>query len=313
MEVIKDLKENYIGKQIEMLRKKQKIKQEDLCFGLCEQPVLSRIETGSIIPNYFLEVTLLSRLNYSTDKMEFILEEGDYNRFKDRKKIEQKIEEKEYEAVSFLLDEFEKKLKPEENLHWQFVFYYRAKIAFLENKYEQTLAYATKALKQTIPESAWINQKEEIPLSITEIELIAKIIEIKYILKQDSEFLFEEILKKLFSFTEKMIEEEKEKIMIFSSIAVQYAGILLKKKKYEQVVEVCDKGIAILKRNVRLSNYAELLLLKIEALRKLNINIELYKETFFMAYSMFGLFEEQKEKQKQIKNYMEGYRWEFTI
>lgn len=306
------MKENYIGKQIEVLRKKRKIKQEDLCFGLCEQPVLSRIESGAVIPNYFLEVTLLSRLGYSSNKMEFILEEKDYEYFLDRNRIEQAIKVRNYGRASSLLNEFEKKLTSAEKLHLQFLLFCRARITCDRGELELALEYATQALKQTIPKYFLTNPRPEIPLSTIETELITKIVQLSYQLKRNQSLDLEEILRKLFLQEEELIEEE-EKIIIFSSIAVQYATILLEKKKFQQAVEVCEKGIGVLRRNARLFNYADLLLLKIQALKKLNLNMELYKETFFMAYSMLALDEERKNDQQQLKNYMEECGWEFII
>ncbi len=58
-----------IGKIIREERIRKKISQEELCFGICSVPTLSRIENGAQKPTLKVEEALLERLGHSTENL----------------------------------------------------------------------------------------------------------------------------------------------------------------------------------------------------------------------------------------------------
>ena len=60
-----------IGARIKEERVRQKLSQEDLCYGICAVSTLSRIETGIQKPSLKVEEALLERLGCSTENLVF--------------------------------------------------------------------------------------------------------------------------------------------------------------------------------------------------------------------------------------------------
>lgn len=66
-----------IGARIKEERIRQKLSQEDLCYGICAVSTLSRIETGIQKPSLKVEEALLERLGCSTENLVFFANEDE--------------------------------------------------------------------------------------------------------------------------------------------------------------------------------------------------------------------------------------------
>lgn len=66
-----------IGAKIKEERVRQKLSQEDLCYGICAVSTLSRIETGIQKPSLKVEEALLERLGCSTENLVFFANEDE--------------------------------------------------------------------------------------------------------------------------------------------------------------------------------------------------------------------------------------------
>lgn len=66
-----------IGARIKEERVRQKLSQEDLCYGICAVSTLSRIETGIQKPSLKVEEALLERLGCSTENLVFFANEDE--------------------------------------------------------------------------------------------------------------------------------------------------------------------------------------------------------------------------------------------
>ena len=66
-----------IGARIKEERVRQKLSQEDLCYGICAVSTLSRIETGIQKPSLKVEEALMERLGCSTENLVFFANEDE--------------------------------------------------------------------------------------------------------------------------------------------------------------------------------------------------------------------------------------------
>ena len=66
-----------IGARIKEERVRQKLSQEDLCYGISAVSTLSRIETGIQKPSLKVEEALLERLGCSTENLVFFANEDE--------------------------------------------------------------------------------------------------------------------------------------------------------------------------------------------------------------------------------------------
>lgn len=63
----------HIGEYIKRKREEQKIKQDELCYGICDRSTLSRIERGKQEPSYYILKALLQRLGISEDRCQILM------------------------------------------------------------------------------------------------------------------------------------------------------------------------------------------------------------------------------------------------
>ena len=98
-----------IGKHIYRLRVQAGYTQAELCRGICSVVQFSRIETGKLIPQFFLLDRFLGRLGESVRGMEYILPLETYELYEFRHKVQMHICHGRFRTAEQLLTEYEKK------------------------------------------------------------------------------------------------------------------------------------------------------------------------------------------------------------
>ena len=63
----------HIGEYIKRKREEKEIKQDELCYGICDRSTLSRIERGKQEPSYYILKALLQRLGISEDRCQILM------------------------------------------------------------------------------------------------------------------------------------------------------------------------------------------------------------------------------------------------
>ena len=97
-----------IGALINYERTKQNISIDKLRDGVCSEAVLRRIEAGERGAEFFVLERLISRLGSSSNKIELIQDEKDYELLILREKLNGKLEIKNYDEAEKLLVEYKK-------------------------------------------------------------------------------------------------------------------------------------------------------------------------------------------------------------
>ena len=88
-----------IGALINYERTKQNISIDKLRDGVCSEAVLRRIEAGERGTEFFVLERLISRLGSSSNKIELIQDEKDYELLILREKLNGKLETKNYDEA----------------------------------------------------------------------------------------------------------------------------------------------------------------------------------------------------------------------
>ncbi len=135
-----------LGSIIETLRKRQKISQQSLCYGLCSKPTLSKIEKNLQNPNILVAQALLERLGLSSKEFIFYgtKKEAEFYRLKEILINNHKLSREQYTAY---LKRFEK-LSDENPLIRQ--QYYLFKTQTLQDK-KDISELCERALRITLP------------------------------------------------------------------------------------------------------------------------------------------------------------------
>lgn len=250
-----------IGELLLEQREKRGITQRDLAQGLCNQKELSRIEMGEVLPGCFLLDALMSRLGRGSDELEYIVTMQEYDFWVRRAAIERALENGKYEKTKRKIEAYEKRLRKEDVLHFQYLDLIKA---FLSERNlgrgEDYLFWLESAMDRTMP--FW--RRESIfsrPVSWLEAGI--------YLLwakerKEGEERT--ELFEAMLSFIDRQWTDEEEKIKIYPFTVLLYCRELLVKREYQRAEGLCERAVALLTKNNALPNLLALLNLRIEAL-----------------------------------------------
>lgn len=143
-----------VGELIEKERAKTNITREQLSYGMCSQQALYRSGTEDSIMGILMFEMLLERLGQSTDGLEYIMSQDEYDKAVMRDDIEDEILRNNAAGAEKLLAEY--KASFEELTGVNEMYYYRTMAAiklYCGNKkedYNEGLKYILKAVKMTL-------------------------------------------------------------------------------------------------------------------------------------------------------------------
>lgn len=169
-----------VGELLENERCKAGISREKLANGVCNQQTLYRaLVDKSDISVWVFEI-LLERLKHSTDLLEYVLSQKEYERILMRDSIEEAVVFGDIEAARILLERYIDDC--DENAETDKMYYNRMMSAFFlcggqsKEDYEEGRRYIEKAIKITLP-SISIDNYDSYLFSTYEVENILMYIE----------------------------------------------------------------------------------------------------------------------------------------
>ncbi|MBQ9341676.1 MAG: hypothetical protein IJT81_04885, partial [Lachnospiraceae bacterium] len=143
-----------VGDLIEKERAKTNITREQLSYGMCSQQALYRSSTEDSIMGILMFEMLLERLGQSTDSLEYIMSQDEYDKAVMRDDIEDRILCNDAIGANKLLEEY--KTSFEEMAGVDEMYYYRTLAGiklYCGNEtyeYNEGLKYILKAIKTTL-------------------------------------------------------------------------------------------------------------------------------------------------------------------
>lgn len=231
-----------IGKQIQILRKKNKISSKKLVLGLCSTRTLNYIESGTELPDKMLADILIQRLGKSSDKLELIISKEIYQLERMQDLFEEALERGNRKRAEELLEKY-KEVAPKNNVYQMFYCRSRAYLAFrLDSNLMESKDWIEQAIDITIPE--WRNNLLETYL-ISTIEIENLLAYAKLLLREETKHGLveaEELLLSCRKYIDEHILDREEYAKIYCKCADLLAEIYLAKKDFCKVSTLCEKA-----------------------------------------------------------------------
>ena len=160
-----------IGQLLLRLREKEKIRQKQLCMGLCSNIKYVRIENDQQETDFFLIDRLMGRMGKSVERLTYVLPVEVYEIYELRQEIQQSICRRNWDTAERFLAEYQKNKRAEEPLHQQFIEQEYAQMAWILGEAAETVCeHLEKAIAQTMPEAE--TQRKTGVLSAEEYKLL---------------------------------------------------------------------------------------------------------------------------------------------
>ena len=241
-----------IGKLIGEFRKRKKISQEELSFGICAVSTLSRIESGKQIPNRKTAEALLSKLGESVPGNFLVMSGSEVARLNLESKMTGMIAHGDYEIVE-LLREYESVgdmpvLEKQTYLFFKTIYDKRHGA-----ESGNVLDAFCEALRLTIPDFRLETAAYPSLLTITELMLLNNISLVEYSMERKNEAIaIMEFLKSYFE-TKSVLSEDMSRnypVILFNlSNWKGLAGF------YEEAMELSELGIKVCAEFGKLAYY----------------------------------------------------------
>lgn len=298
---------------MQFYREKYSFRQEKVCSGICSVATLSKVENGNKIIDSLVAESLLGRIGKEVLQFEILLNDNDYQLWRIRQEILRAVSSNKYGEARKLLTDYRKKM-PEEGVHEQFCLYHEAQIAIKERGVSNEICeWLYKALKLTKPEID--NQNEEnILYNPMEIKLIVQLLHYNYWAWEEKDK--EDELLRLFRYVENVYSgRQKESTGV--EILLELIELALQMEKDLQAIEYIDKAVAVISRGRGIENIAELHFIKAKAIERVYHQSAEWreqegtcKEECLMAYHVFDILKQWKEKQKVQKFCEDKLGWQ---
>lgn len=283
-----------IGEIIRVERKRKKISQEELCFGLCSVTTLSRIENGSQKPSLKVEEALLERLGHSTENLIIYADGLEIKKHRLEEKI--RLGMMDLEDTEKLIEEYRRLITvrgTEGVLEKQFLIMSVAIQNLYQNReslteIRQQLNYA---LRLTVPEFEEGMMDKTILLTSTEIEILNNLALVDA--KEGNGGRSIKIFKLLVDFLEQDTLCENITRRHYNMLTCNLVKQLEIAQKHDEAERYSQKGIDYCKRNRRMNGLPQLLYYNAVANAQLG-RYELAIERYEQAVVLFKLVDKNK-------------------
>ena len=278
--------------QIGMIIRRRRIElglsQEDLADGICAVTTLSRIENGERMPTQNHLEMLLQRIGYSDMMTESFVDEKSFVLHELKFKIRQANIEGDTQSAKELLGEFEALLTKPTIIDQQFLLH--QKILLNQSNYSQDekLELLEKAITLTQPK--YRQGKLPYLLSYEEIKLLNSIALLRSGKGHRREAI--DILYCILDFYDTHIVNAEEILRTEPMVLYNLSKILGLENRYDECLDICDKGILLAQKTGRCPCLHLMLYNKAWILLKKNRSEHLLKATdlansaYYVAYAL---------------------------
>ncbi len=289
-----------IGNYIHDMRVERGYSQEELCFGICSVGNLSKIENGTRMPNRKTVEALTQRLGCREVFLQYSSKE-EMQQVKICSQIVQKISNYEYEGLEELIDRFERTITKGDILNSQYCRFTRIILKQQEHEdWERDIKELEDALRMTKPDGIEMRAISKGLLTYNEIVILINIARGYRKLGRQEEGI--EILYGLKQYMDTRMIDQTEKAQKYPMILFNLSNMLMDKRQYADVVELCDQGITISKENNRFCLFPKFLINKGLALMELNER-EQAKESLLRGYCAFYALGDERQC-KRLRVYL---------
>lgn len=274
-----------IGKMMVALRTENELSQKDLCRGICSVTTLSRLEAGERRPDILIFNAVLQRLGKSSDYVNTILTQEEFEYFVKRRNVEMAFADKDFEQAEKDLQEWEQEIAEngiavhKQDMYRLYAYCYLQK----DKNYKKAEEYLYKALLETIPEFDMWKQMPSglegtVVLSETELELLLLYVYVREQIGIEEETL----LESLFGYIRSKITDETAQNKALAQALHLQAYFYKKHSLWEKCYKCCEAAIEAEVKNGAIAILYQALKMEMECLEQgvLARNGELRKKEY---------------------------------
>lgn len=282
-----------IGEMIRLRRMECGFSQEELCFGICEQPTLSRIESGTTTPSRSRLTALLQRLGMIHEKYFFLLSENELEVANLQSEITSCIVRRDYSEGLSKLEKLEQIAEYDDHIIKQYIL--KSRVALGKNvngeivpyTFSERLAMLYEAIRMTVPNFE-IEKIDKYILGSDEIKIINQIAA-TYDYYEDmyteAIIIYDRLMKYIESHT-RTLNQESVRNPVSILTAYNYSRVLYMNKQYREAITIADIGLNYAKFLRNLSYFASILFIKAHCLYYLH-DTDISKNIFLQSYYVY--------------------------
>lgn len=236
----------HIGEYIKRKREEKEIKQDELCYGICDRSTLSRIERGKQEPSYYILKALLQRLGISEDRCQILMGAQEFEIAELQREIVADNVRKDFSSALKKIRRLEELSQSAENpLLQQFILRVRAAAGYEENGERLDYDNPTQrkmliqALELTCPGITMENMCSFL-LSENEAKIINQIA-ITYS-EEGNRRQAIEIYRQLIRYVQSHFAGCEIGQVMLPLTAYNYSRLLGQERRYEEAIEVAELG-----------------------------------------------------------------------
>ena len=260
-----------IGNIIKKRRLALGLSQEELSDGICAVTTLSRIENGERMPTQNHLEMLLQRLGYSELMFQSYVDEEAFYAHELKFKIRQAYIENKKEEGKILLEEFKALVKNPSNIDKQFIALNTALLNQVSMNDEVDLEQLEDALRLTMPNY----DRNHLPqiMSYEEIVLLNCIANDLAIKNQREESI--KTLYGIVRYYDTNVVNTEEMLRTATMVFYNLSKCLGLEGRYDECIQVCDRGIKLAQNTGRCNCFAQTLFNKAWSMLKRGQNEDL--------------------------------------
>lgn len=236
----------HIGEYIKRKREEKEIKQDELCYGICDRSTLSRIERGKQEPSYYILKALLQRLGISEDRCQILMGAQEFEIAELQREIVADNVRKDFSSALKKIRRLEELSQSAENpLLQQFILRVRAAAGYEENGERLDYDNPTQrkmliqALELTCPGITMENMCSFL-LSENEAKIINQIA-ITYS-EDGNRRQAIEIYRQLIRYVQSHFAGCEIGQVMLPLTAYNYSRLLGQERRYEEAIEIAELG-----------------------------------------------------------------------
>ncbi len=244
-----------IRQLIRNICKDQKITARNLCMNICSESYFSEFLKNQKSMNKITIDFLLQRLGLSEGDFEYYLSPKESKNLNMRYKIIELIEKEDILNAKSAVEEYEETIEKNDKLNRRFILLMKARISFLKNESNENIYLSLKeAVEITVPKFE-DRALDRFLLSYNELFFIIECISYKEKMCIDNKLNDEHCQQqyyKIIKYIEKRDFDDIIKAKLYSKVVCLFARKQLINKKYELVIEVCNKAMEYLRKSQKL-------------------------------------------------------------
>lgn len=236
-----------LGEIIRRRREELGVSQEDLAYGICSVPTLSRVENGERMPTQSHLEAILQRLGYSDLMVSTFMEKEGFDAHEMKFKIRQAVILGDYEQARQLLEEYVRRNKKLSPMDRQFSLFLETVIPPSQLPPSEMLDRLESALKLTCPQ--YEDGRYPALLSYEEISILSNIATCYHYMGNLPRAI--DMLYYLKSYYERNFINIEEALRTQPMILCNLSQFLGLAGRYDECIEICDLGIRIARETGR--------------------------------------------------------------